>query len=228
MFKLLFVAFLAVGALAEYEVSDAQKQQFRAMLTEVCKKNNAEDKVDDVEKAVTEFVECGKAIIDPNVIRKEIEEAKPNGALDEVFAKYCAKSPEMKSCISNVLTKVTPCMDPALKDHIVDANNATSQLIDFVCYKDGDRIALFIAEQGPECFQSKANEIRECANTIKNSVPSVEEAKKLSLQEQCSKYDTLSQCIVNSLEKCSTPTPANMVDSLFKFVRKSSPCAKKE
>ncbi|KAJ2938252.1 hypothetical protein O0L34_g17594 [Tuta absoluta] len=225
MFKLLFVAALAVGALAEYEVSDAQRQQFRAMLTEVCKKNGAEDKVDDVEKGVTEFMQCGKALIDPDTIRKEIEEAKPNGALDEVFKKYCAKSPEMKTCISNVLTKVSPCMDATLKEHISDAKNATSQLIDFVCYKDGDRIALFIAEQGPECFQTKANEIRECANSLKNSVPTVEEAKKLTLQEQCSKFDTLSQCVVNSLEKCNTPTPANMVDSLFKFVRKSSPCA---
>lgn len=37
----------------------------------------------------------------------------------------------------------------------------------------------------------------------------------------------LQQCIVTELEKCEEPTPANIVDSLFRFVRKQTPCASK-
>lgn len=33
------------------------------------------------------FAECVKSIVDPQVLTKEIEEAKPKGALDEVFKK---------------------------------------------------------------------------------------------------------------------------------------------
>jgi hypothetical protein len=36
----------------------------------------------------------------------------------------------------------------------------------------------------------------------------------------------LQKCVVEALETCSEPTPANIVDSLFNFVRKMTPCAK--
>jgi hypothetical protein len=36
----------------------------------------------------------------------------------------------------------------------------------------------------------------------------------------------LQKCVVKALETCSEPTPANIVDSLFNFVRKMTPCAK--
>ena len=38
--------------------------------------------------------------------------------------------------------------------------------------------------------------------------------------------DDLQKCVVKALETCSEPTPANIVDSMFNFVRKMTPCAK--
>lgn len=32
------------------------------------------------------------------------------------------------------------------------------------------------------------------------------------------------QCAVNVLEKCTDPTPANVLDSLMNFVKKVTPC----
>ena len=226
IWKTLFVAFLAVatGALAGYEVTEDQRQQFKTVVTQYCKKNGAEDKVSDVEAAATSFVECGKSLFDADTIRKEIEEAKPNGALDEVFKKYCAKSPQLKTCIHTLVDKVAPCLESDLRENVGAINNATDQLLDFVCYKDGDRIALFIAEGGPECFQEKANQLRECANKFKEGLPDVESAKKLSQQEQCAKFDQLSTCVVKALEGCPNPTSGNIAESLFKFVRNGTPC----
>lgn len=34
----------------------------------------------------------------------------------------------------------------------------------------------------------------------------------------------LQHCVVESLEKCSESTPANLVESMFKFVRNETPC----
>ena len=34
----------------------------------------------------------------------------------------------------------------------------------------------------------------------------------------------LQQCIVNELEKCEESTPANLVESMFKFIRNETPC----
>lgn len=34
----------------------------------------------------------------------------------------------------------------------------------------------------------------------------------------------LQSCIVKDLEECSDPTPANIVDSIFNFIRRATPC----
>lgn len=36
----------------------------------------------------------------------------------------------------------------------------------------------------------------------------------------------LQLCVVLELKKCGEPTPANIVESLFEFVRRSTPCSK--
>lgn len=40
-----------------------------------------------LQKSLKTFVECVMGLVDVNVLKREIEEAKPNGALDEVFKK---------------------------------------------------------------------------------------------------------------------------------------------
>ncbi|KOB75976.1 hypothetical protein OBRU01_01617, partial [Operophtera brumata] len=201
----------------QVQIPEKSKDEIKNMLRLQCQKMGAEDKVEEVTNATHAFVDCAKGLVDVNQLKNEIEKAKPNGALDEVFKKYCAKTPELKTCIHTLLDGVSPCLDATARDQLTSAKNGSDQLIDFVCYKDGDRIALFISEHGPECFQDKANAIRECANTIKDSVKTVEDAKNMTL--------TLSGCIVTALEGCSTPTPSNMAESLFRYVRKGSPCS---
>lgn len=40
-------------------------------------------------------------------------------------------------------------------------------------------------------------------------------------------FDTLRNCITTELEKCEDSTPANIVDALFKFLKKQMPCQSK-
>ncbi|XP_037299602.1 27 kDa hemolymph glycoprotein [Manduca sexta] len=225
IWKTLIVAFMATAVLAqEIDLSDQRREQYRNMLAAQCRKMGAEDKVKDVESSVRNFVECLRGIVDPQAIKKEIEEAKPKGELDEVFKKYCAKAPVLKTCISSLLDGVRPCVDKVAIDHYGPLLNTTNQLIDFVCYKDGERIALFIAHGGSECFKNSTEDLKKCAEEMKNSFPSVEAAKAMSLPDKCGKFDDLTTCMVTSLEKCENPTPANMAESLLKFIRKDSPC----
>ncbi|CAH2107067.1 unnamed protein product [Euphydryas editha] len=228
IWKTVLLTFLAVGALAEYEVTNEQREQIKTIIKQTCTRNGAEDQADAVETTIKNFVDCLKGLFSVDTIKKEIEDAKPNGALDEVFKKYCAKAPELKTCLHTFTGGVTPCLDASIREHVNTINNGTDQLIDFVCYKDGDRIALFIAEGGPECFQEKANGIRQCVEHAKEGISSPEDIKKMSmidqLQQHCNRFDQLSACVVKSLEECSTPTPGNMAESLFKYVRNSSLC----
>lgn len=91
-------------------------------------------------------------------------------------------------------------------------------------------LLVFIAENGPECFTNKSLDIQNCMNeTFKgymgSEMPTIDNLPDLVLGEkECMDMDKLQICIVNVLEKCSESTPANLVESLFKFVRKETPC----
>lgn len=36
--------------------------------------------------------------------------------------------------------------------------------------------------------------------------------------------NNLQHCIVKELEKCSDPTPGNIMESIFRFIKKVTPC----
>lgn len=89
---------------------------------------------------------------------------------------------------------------------------------------------VFIAEEGPECFSDKSEEIHECVsntfNKYNDSIPSnVDKIPNFIIKEDnCRDMDKLEVCIVSELEKCKESTPANLVEALFRFVRKETPC----
>lgn len=60
---------------------------------------------------------------------------------------------------------------------------------------------------------------------VQAEMPTIDNLPNLVLGEkECMDMDKLQICIVDVLEKCSESTPANLVESLFKFVRKETPC----
>lgn len=92
---------------------------------------------------------------------------------------------------------------------------------------------VFISEEGPECFKAKSDEIQHCLNstlgkyTNDGGLPSVNEIPIPNLiikEENCRDMDNLEECVVKHLETCKESTPANLVEALFRFVRKETPC----
>lgn len=90
---------------------------------------------------------------------------------------------------------------------------------------------MFIAEEGPECFQSKTDELQDCFNATlgkytSDDLPSIDNLPSLIIKEEnCRDMDKLELCVVKELETCKESTPANLVEALFRFVRKETPCA---
>lgn len=178
-------------------------------------------------------MECVQEIIDFGVLEKEIEESKPNGNLDTVFAKYCNKRTDALNCVEAFTKSLDPCLTKEEKDQKAVFINIAKSLLEFVCHENGNQIALFIAEEGPECFKSKQTHLIECFNNtmgkyVNNEIPSIENLPTLVIKdENCIDMDKLEVCVVNELEQCKESTPANLVEALFRFVRKETPCGKK-
>nr|CAD7413255.1 unnamed protein product [Timema cristinae] len=195
-----------------------------------CLQNADEQAFDRSMESVTQVSECVKSLVNVTELQHEVEKAKPTGDLDVVFRKYCRKSPIFQGCITNFTSAIEPCLDEKEREGKNLFQNITDSLISFVCYKEGDRIALFIAEGGPECFEQKRDEIQGCLNnTVSQYLPkntsAMNSIPSLVLGEpECRDMKLLQSCVVKVLEGCSEPTPANIVESLFNYVWQMTPC----
>ncbi|KAK0083616.1 hypothetical protein PV325_008528 [Microctonus aethiopoides] len=215
------------------ETASNQVENAKNKIKEKCEKNGGS--FDKLSAAKDEFETCLKGLIDVNLLQEEIEKAKPHGELDSVFHKYCKKNVTLIKCMTEFITVMEPCLETEERQNIHTLPNVTQSFLNFICHKEGDRIALFIAAGGPECFQEKQIPIQNCFNSTyggyvpnvdANGVtPSFESLPSLvfSLQ-QCNNAAKLQECVVKELEKCNDPTPGNMADALFTFVKNATPC----
>ncbi|XP_075236960.1 27 kDa hemolymph protein-like [Lycorma delicatula] len=201
-------------------------------LRKKCEKNGRNGTYEAVKIAQEELQSCIRQLVDIEEIQDEIEKNKNTGDLDIVFKKQCKKMPILKNCVNNFTFTVDDCLEESEKIIKPLVSNITNALDRFICYKEGDRIALFIAEGGPECFNDKREAITLCLNHTYSLHHNITESADLEylpsfkLEEQeCKDINELQRCIVTELEKCTEPTPANIVDSLFNFIRQSTPCA---
>ncbi|XP_013178101.1 PREDICTED: 27 kDa hemolymph protein-like [Papilio xuthus] len=220
---------------AEFQnvVNDKQLQDGRNKTTDAikkkCENNGGPDAFTNVEGAMTNLQSCIQGLINFSSLGDEIEKAKPDGRVDEVFKKYCDKRPALLSCFHNAMDVVQHCLSAEERQHVPPLLNMTHQLAEFICFKDGDRIALFIAEKGPECLTEKKEMINDCLNNtfvsplsynkIPDEIPTIKFGEK-----ECDQLTNVQSCVVAALETCAVPTSANIVESLFKFARKSLPC----
>lgn len=208
----------------------------KTLFKDKCTKNGGPDAFDNVQRAQVDMTKCIQSIVNFTKLQAEMEEKKPTGDLDIVFKNYCDKSPILKACITNFTDKIEHCLDEKEKESKKIILNVTDSLLEFTCYKEGDRIALFIASGGPECFQERQQGLQDCANNTYGSylpktdptgdiLSGVESLPMLTFgKKECQDMAKLETCVVAELEKCADPTPANIVEAVFKFIKRVTPC----
>lgn len=185
----------------------------------------------EIESSTAVLAECINNIVNFTAVQEEIDLASPKGELDVVFNKYCLKRPEALDCIESFNSKLTPCLDKEERDNQDVFLRIIRSLLNFVCHKGGDQVALFIAEKGPQCLESHKEDIQNCINsTFSGYLPAegIENVKSLPKfvmgPEQCNDVDRLESCIVKKLETCEEITPANIVESMFRFIKNETIC----
>lgn len=162
------------------------------------------------------------------------------------LSRYCRRRYTAMDCITNFTQAATSCLSETENSHKHMFEKMIEKLFGFVCHKDGDQIALFIAEKGPECFADKKDAMWQCVNTtygesiasLVGAAPITKledfDADKIKIpeklpeftveQEQCDQFEVVRVCITEVLEQCEETTPANLFESAAKFVRNESPC----
>lgn len=180
-----------------------------------------------MQAAASTFSECIHNIVDFSNIEQEIENAKPTGDLDIVFGKYCIKKIPALNCFEAFTNASSPCLNAEEKAFKKVFVGMIKRILDFVCHHNGNQIALFIAENGPECFKSKANELVTCFRTTfdKYSLVTLESSPKFKISpEDCGDIRKFENCLVSELEKCKESTTANLAEAIFRYVKKETVC----
>ncbi|KRT86252.1 hypothetical protein AMK59_1772, partial [Oryctes borbonicus] len=158
-------------------------------------------------KSLHEFL---RDTINVTVVMSELEEAKKTGSMDEVFAKYCAKKPDAMSRLRDITETFKKCLEPSDQESIDMKLNLTEKMVHFLCEKDGDKIAMFIANGGEECLQSKFEGLQGCMNKSSGFLPS-DNWQTMSLvqvdEKVCEEFPVVEECVVNVLEECKVKTP---------------------
>jgi len=179
------------------------------------------------------LVFCMMEQFDLQEILSEVGRNRKSSELDSVLRKYCnAHIPAARDCLARFLGVSRHC----LKEREQAGLNVTLDMVDsaiqFICHRDGDRVALFLAEQGAECLTSRYSEILTCVN---KSVPEIFRQNNqhrrrnrihfyVFQQQNCRKGDAIMMCVEQSLSKCPDPTPANLVQGLLQAMRDVTPC----
>lgn len=210
------------------------KEMLSKKCIEVSGEEAGEQAYKDIEAGFMTLSECMTNIVNFTAMQTEIQEASPRGELDVVFNKYCAKRSNAIECFDVFTAKLLPCLDKDEQESQDVIKRIVQSLLNFVCHKDGDQIALFIAEEGPECLESQRDNIQQCMNstfsTYLNSADLQDNSKIKTIpklvvgEKQCKEIRTLESCIVRHLEHCKKITPANLIESMFNFIRNETLC----
>ncbi|XP_023301683.2 27 kDa hemolymph protein-like [Lucilia cuprina] len=220
---------------AEYRNTNFTFEDLKRVFKEKCKKASGVDNstlYQEVEKEALKFSKCLSGIANLTALQEEIEVARPIGELDTVFHKYCLKAPEGEKCFKEFNTAVQPCLSKDEKAQNAIMVRIFTGLLSFMCARGGDQIALFVAEEGPECFEANKEAITHCANKSfsefvpkDNSVPDLFNLPDFVVEpEHCIDLVKFETCTLHHLEQCQEITPANVAESVFKFIKNETSC----
>ncbi|KAL1502045.1 hypothetical protein ABEB36_007249 [Hypothenemus hampei] len=200
------------------------------IFNEKCKEHDAEGTLDEIKNSNIQL--CLRSYVDEAKIKNELEVAKHNGTIDEVFDKYCKKWPNVYGCLNNTLTSVRKCLSTNESKSFDKSLDIIHEMQQFICFKEGDRLALFYSEGGVSCMEMQQEELKKCVNTTILNQKLDEEMLVSTLplifeEQDCTTFEEFRQCVRTAFEKCPDTTPANVVDAAFKFLKKQTACQKK-
>jgi len=214
---------------------------------EKCFKTGGQEALDSWLKAQEDLIYCAMQNFNVINIQDEIAAKKATGELDVVFKKYCGKPVEdTLPCIQNFLEVSRQCLKSEDRKGLRTTMSMINAAINFLCHNSGDRMALFMAEDGVECVTDHQEALMTCVNqTVPDLFSTVSTAtgngngngagitRRRSVdpvivfnEENCRRGSEMRHCVESELLKCSDPTPSNVINAMFLAMWNSTPCTR--
>lgn len=116
-------------------------EEAKNLFREKCTKNGGPNAFDNAQRAQVEMAQCVQSLVNITELQAEMEKYKPTGDLDIVFKNYCNKRSNLRACVNNFTQTMEHCLDEKERENKKIVLNITDSLLEFICYKEGDRIA---------------------------------------------------------------------------------------
>ncbi|XP_031351278.1 27 kDa hemolymph protein-like [Photinus pyralis] len=199
--------------------------EITSAIKEECDTNGGKGTYDKLVTAINDMTAFIQTNFDQKQIAQEVEDSSKTGELDDVIKKYCQLRSKSLEKVHKLIDAGINCVVEEDRSSIKLAANITESLMTFACDKDGERVALFVAEDGFACLSEKSSELEKCAEGAvgdkiqKNKIP------KLSIQKQeCDEVKEFQACVVKSMSSCKKDMPSEIIDALFNHIYSLSPC----
>ncbi|ENN74984.1 27 kDa hemolymph glycoprotein [Dendroctonus ponderosae] len=194
-------------------------------LQDKCQKADADPDLQGPKAAVQA---CLDLYVNVTQVQQELQVASQSGSMDEVFGKYCRQFPQVYQCLQNGTLSLRRCLSTKEAAHLDRGLAVLQEMQEFMCVKDGDRLALFVAEGGVQCLTEQQEPLQACFNSTglaeDGADPSLALLEAVASPKACSDFDSLRGCVNEALEHCKDTTPANIIDATFKFLKKQIDC----
>ncbi|XP_030379469.1 27 kDa hemolymph protein [Scaptodrosophila lebanonensis] len=219
----------------EYRNTNISIEDIKRIYREKCKKVSGVENSTlyrEIEKGAEKLSVCLSSLANLTALQAEMDAARPIGELDTVFSKYCKKAPEAEACVREFSALLQPCLTKEEQQQQTVMMRIGATLLGFACTRGGDQLALFVAEQGPECLEANKEAISHCLNRSfhqylpkDGSVPDLLSRPELLFSPtHCVDLQSFEGCVVHHLEQCTEITPANIVQSVFRVVKNETNC----
>lgn len=140
---------------------------FKRLVNEKCANVSGSDVAfEAIERGIHELTTCISGLIDVEQIQNEIEYAETKGELDTLFNRYCQKRNVAIRCTETFTNLLEPCLQVNEIGSKRTFVKILKKIMDFVCFKDGDQLALFYMEKGFECISKKRSNLNKCMNSL--------------------------------------------------------------
>ncbi|KAH8269882.1 hypothetical protein KR044_000173 [Drosophila immigrans] len=219
----------------EFRNTNVSLDDVKRVYREKCKKVTGSDNstlYKDIEDAAVTLGSCLSALANFTAVQEEMDAARLIGELDTVFNKYCKRIPDAEACVKAFNAKVKPCLTREEQRQQAIMMRLANSLLGFACSRGGDQLVLFVAERGPECLEANKEAITHCMNrSFHQYLPKNGEVTDLMSSPEllfspthCVDLQSFEACVVHHLEQCTDITPANIVQSIFRFVKNETDC----
>uniref|UniRef100_A0A1A9VYJ5 Uncharacterized protein n=1 Tax=Glossina austeni TaxID=7395 RepID=A0A1A9VYJ5_GLOAU len=176
-----------------------------------------------IEKESEKLKTCLNGHLNVTKLQGKMSQGDLRNNLKTIFSAYCQKKGDLTKCVENFSNELTPCLDANDRALQKDAIRMTGKLYEFLCLNDGNQIVEFIINGGPECVQQHYKAIVD-----KCIEPHFIEFDRSPLTvEKCKNLNNMEKCFVNELNACPNKKAANIVQDLFRYMKKDTICRDK-